>query len=194
MTIFLSDLNLLFILKPIVLINSEDPEWWKFESPGKGDYDELDWQTVRSCCSLTWCCWKQNINCVRLTPAECIADFRSVLNCFIVYPLPMLSVTSLARCRAETTETAARRPTPELPAKRRDPPGADRTLSHAAQRSNTSATRWRSSSRLSRENNTEAASQYNIAGFLLNTTWEHRRRNCSPKVEFFTWVLSFLRN
>ena len=109
---------------------------------------------------LTWCCWKQNKDWVRLTPAECIADFRSVLNCFRVYPLPMLSVTSLARCRAETTETAARRPTPELPAKRRDPPGADRTLSQAAQRSNTSGTRWRSRSRLSRENNTEAASQY----------------------------------
>ena len=28
------------------------PEWRKFESPGKGDYDELDWRTVRSGCSL----------------------------------------------------------------------------------------------------------------------------------------------
>ena len=31
-----------------------------------------------------------------------------------------------------------------------------------------------------------------LQAFFYNTTWGHRRRNCSPKVEFFPWVLGFL--
>ena len=30
-----------------------------------------------------------------------------------------------------------------------------------------------------------------VQAFLFNTTWGHRRRNCSPKVEFFPWVMGF---